>query len=231
MDSQSLLVQYMVEIFNREQAPRISKKEEPFITISRDHGCQGNTLAILLRDELSKHGCCWRIINKEIIQESAKKLDMDPLKVHEISQSDERTAMDEVLHALSTKYYKSDRKVKQTIASVVMSTAETGSVIIVGRAAVAVTRNLKKGIHLKLYAPLEWRVSSLMKRYHATREQIIKDIHRLDLVRHKLVKDYLKPNVNVDELYDLHINTSSVSHKEIVGMVIKLMEDRGLFNH
>jgi cytidylate kinase len=139
--------------------------------------------------------------------------------------------MDEVLHALSTKYYKSDRKVKQTIASVVMSTAETGSVIIVGRAAVAVTRNLKKGIHLKLYAPIEWRVSSLMKRYHATREQIIKDIHRLDLVRHKLVKDYLKPNVNVDELYDLQINTSSVSHKEIVGMVIKLMEDRGLFNH
>lgn len=228
MEGQSLLVQYMIEIFNREQAPRKGKKEEPFITISRDHGCQANTLAIMLRDQLSKRGCSWRIINKEIIQEAAKKLDMDPQKVLEISQSDDRTAMDEILHALSTKYYKSDRKVKQTIASVVKSTAEDGSVIIVGRAAVGVTRNMTNGIHIKLFAPLEWRVSSLMNRYHATREHILKDIHKLDLVRHKMLKDSLKASVNVDELYDLHINTSTLQHKEIVSMVIKLMEDRNM---
>lgn len=218
----------MVESFEQKHVPQ-QKKEEggPFITISREHGCMGNTFAIMLRDELAKMGYTWRIMNKEIIQESAKELNMDPHKVMDISQTD-RTQMDEVLHALSTRYYKSDKKIMHTISSVILSAANEGKAIIVGRGGVVTTRGMQPSIHLKLYAPIEWRLLSLMERYHAKREHMLSEITTIDHKRHKLTRDAMKGFENVDDYYDLHINCSTINLKQMVMMIIKLMEERGM---
>ncbi|MGE5318418.1 MAG: AAA family ATPase, partial [Chloroflexota bacterium] len=173
-----------------------------------------------------KKGQRWSILNKEIIMESAKVLEMDPRQVQEISESTDRTVMDEVLAALSTKYYKSDRRIRQTISSVVTSAANEGYTIIVGRGGAAITKGMQPSINIKLYAPLEWRLQSLMKRYHATREHVMKEITSIDYKRHKMVTQILKGSENSGEIYDLQINCSTVNHRQIVAMIVRLIEER-----
>lgn len=226
MYNDDLLIKYMVESFDSNQPDLISKEKGPFITISREHGCQANLLARMLRDELQKKGEKWSILNKEIIMESAKKLDMDPRKVQNVSESVDRTIMDEVLAALSAKYYKSDRRVRQTIAGVVTAAAASGNTIIVGRGGAAFTHQMHPSIHLKLYAPLEWRIQSLMARYHAKREHILKEVTNLDYKRHRLMSGAVSGLEDNPLLYDLQINCSTVSHREIVSMVLNLIEQR-----
>ncbi len=226
MYNNDLLIKYMVESFDRNQPTYVSKESGPFITISREIGCQANLLAKMLRDELKKRGRKWSILNKEIIMESAKKLDMEPRKVQTVSESVDRTMMDEVLAALSTKYYKSDRKVRQTIANVIISAAHAGNAIIVGRGGVAITQGMQPSIHIKLYAPLEWRLQSLMDRFHANREHMLKEITKIDHRRHRLIVNALKGAEDNTFLYDLQINSSTVTHKEIVSLVMGLIEER-----
>lgn len=225
-DNVNLLIKYMVESFDQSQPVQKKKESSPFITISREYGCQANLLAAMIKEELEKGGQKWSILNKEIIMESAKMLEMEPRKVKDISESTDRTLMDEVLSALSTKYYKSDRKIRQTISSVVTSAANEGHTIIVGRGGAAVTKGMHPSIHIRLFAPIEWRLQSLMKRYHATREHMMKEITSIDYKRHRMLSQILKGAENSDEIYDLHINCSTISHQQIVAMVIKLVEER-----
>lgn len=226
MYNDDLLIKYMVESFDRNQPPLEKKDIGPFITISRDYGCQANSLAKLLKEELKKRGQNWSILNKEIIKEAALKLDMEPRQVANISEDLDRSTMDQVLSALTTKYYKSDRKIRQTVASVITSAATAGHAIIVGRAGAAITHGLQPSIHIKLYAPVEWRLQSLVNRYHATREHMQKEINTIDYKRHRMTSIASKGIDNASMLYDLQINTSTINQKEMVAMIIRLMEER-----
>lgn len=226
MDNKDLLIKYMVESFDHNHPSQLKPEGKPFITISRDHGCQGNTLAILLQDELLNRGQKWNILNKEIIKESAQLLDMEPRRVKDISESVDRTLMDEVLRTLTTKYYKSDRKIRRTVSSVISSAAAEGNAIIVGRAGAALTVGVKQSIHIRLYAPVEWRIQSLMSRYHASREQLVKEINNIDLKRYKLITSVIKNADDINMLYDIQFNTSTVSQQEIVAVVLRLIEKR-----
>jgi cytidylate kinase len=220
---ENLLQKIMADSFERKQAgdSRLSGNL-PFITISREYGCQANLLATMLKKELDKSGKNWQIMNKEIIQNAARQLNLDSDVISRIAGSLERTQMDEILHALSSKFYKSDRKIRQTIASVVLNTALSGYAIIVGRGGAAIARGLHPAIHIHMIAPIEWRLNSLMTRHGLKREETYKTLTETDHKRYKLIRDNLKGTETVEHLFDLSINCSLVSHEELVETILKL---------
>jgi cytidylate kinase len=224
---ENLLLKVMAESFDRNQSG-VSQplKNLPFITISREFGCQANLLAEMLKKELDKYGISWQIMNKEIINKAAKELNIDPGIIANISTADERNQLDEVLHALSSKYYKSDRKIRQTIASVVLKTARIGHTIIVGRAGAAITRELKPAIHIHLIAPIEWRLNSMMQRYNLKREEAFKQLTDIDHKRYKLFRDNVKWAEPIEQLFDLTFNCSTITHQEMIEMIMKLIVKR-----
>jgi len=224
---ENLLQKLMAESFERKQAG-VSKSNDilPFITISREFGCQANLLATMLKEELDKGGKPWRIMNKEIIQNAAKELHMDSNIIGRIAEAFERTTIDEVLGALSSKYYKSDRKIRQTVAEVVLNTAQSGRAIIVGRGGAAVTRGIQPAIHVHLIAPIEWRLNSLMERYGLKREETLQQLTETDHKRYKLIRDSIKGIESVENLYDLTIDCHLVSHEEMVELIMKLAKHR-----
>jgi cytidylate kinase len=224
---ENMLLKVMAESFERKQAgdPRLLGNL-PFITISRDFGCRANLLATMLKEELDKSGKSWQIMNKEIIQNAARELHLDSDLISRISGSFERTQMDEIISALSSRYYKSDRKIRQTIASVVLNTAIAGHTIIVGRGSAAVTRGLHPAIHVHLIAPVEWRLNSMMLRYGLKREETYKQLTETDHKRYKLIRDNLKGTEAIEHLFDLSLNCSMISHEEIVKIIMKLAQMR-----
>lgn len=84
-----LLLKYMMERFNESEAPEPEPGPSgPVITISRQLGCSGNDIAKKLIERINAdekgRKRRWKHLNKEVIEASAKKLNLHPTRVKSI---------------------------------------------------------------------------------------------------------------------------------------------------
>jgi len=119
---ENILLKYMVERFNLEQdGIKIQQKNLPFITISREYGCPAKDVAAMIvarlnvANEKIKNFQAWTWISKDILQAASSELNIDTSRIDKIFNDEKRGTIDEILNALSDKYYQSDRKILKTI--------------------------------------------------------------------------------------------------------------------
>ena len=221
----------LINYFNRKFAklyPQTTNNEPgSFITISRETGCAANIIAENLKEKLSKQSSDWKIINKEIIDQAAGKLKVDKQRINNIINAKDRTVANEILDALSTRYYKNDKTVLKAIAEVVKHNAEEGSIIIVGRGGVAVTQTVPNGIHIKLTAPLEWRINSMVQRRGMTNEAAASFIKENDKKRTQLLEQ-LSHKKNSATSFDLIINCATFSPPQTVSLILEAINVKQL---
>lgn len=219
----------LLPYFNQRFDKSNIKKADPgpFITISRETGCNGSGIATDLVKALKSRKLNWKFINKEILEESAHKLKLDKSKIEYVFETKKKSHIDEVLAALSNRYYKSDKIVRKTITEILQHYALEGNVIIVGRAGVATTSKMAKGLHLRFVAPYDWRLSSLQKRKAFQNINASAFIKKHDLKKRKLIEDFCGKKIN-DINYDLTINCAAFSRQQIISLVIEAMEMKKL---
>jgi cytidylate kinase len=214
------LLSYFDQRFENKARPQV--KSGPFITISRQTGCNGSGIAADLVKVLKKEGKPWKFINKEILEESATKLKMDPSRIKYVFESKKRTHADDVIAALSSRYYKSDKVVRNTITKVLRHYAQVGHVIMVGRAGVATTEDMQGGMHIRLIAPYAWRVNSLKKRKSFENIAVEDFIREHDKKKKKLIEDFCGKNINEIE-FDLTINCASFNRAQLIDLIVQAM--------
>lgn len=219
------LLQYFDQRFKKKIIAK--SKPGPFITISRQTGCNGTGIAIDLVKALKARNKVWRFINKEILEESANKLGIDEFKINYVFKSQKKSHIDDVLSALSSKYYKSDRVVRKTITEVLQYFAKTGNIIIVGRAGVATTASIQNGIHLWLTAPYEWRLNSLKRRKGFENTNVAAFIKKHDLKKTKLIENFCGRNISEIQ-FDITINCASFTRQQLISLVLQAMEMKNL---
>lgn len=226
---ENILIKTLIRSFESKES-HVNKQEEPrpFITISREYGCQAELLTEMIISEIAQKGYAWQMVNKEILSHAANELKMHPEKVESVISDTNRSILDEIIDASTSKYYKSDRKIRQTISSTVNTFARQGKVIIIGRGGASITQGLSNGLHIRLVAPSSWRLESLMTRYKLSREDAFKQMTSFDHKRYKLQRDYLKGMQDLDLLFDIKFNCSKVSLSEMAKTIIQLMEIRGM---
>lgn len=127
---------------------QVNKLPGPVICISREVGCGGVAIAGLLANELDKLSFCkkWKVISKEILEESARELNMAPTKLKNLLKEGDRGMIDNILTAFSEKRYKSDKKINNTLIDLISSFANDGYCIIVGRAGHVIAREIEKSL-------------------------------------------------------------------------------------
>lgn len=194
--AENILIEYMQKRFKNldetSSKPLSEQKGKPFITISRQYGCPSKEIADHLQHLLheSSNDMGWDIINKEIIEQSAKELDLKPQRLQYVFDAKEKSVMDEVISALSTRYYKSDRRIRKTIREIIENLSSQGHVIIIGRGGVAITNDFPGSFHVRLYATERWRLREVMKKQpemseaDAYRKLRYIDKKRTDLINH-----------------------------------------------
>lgn len=219
------LLTYFDQRIEKKASPK--PKSEPFLTISRQTGCNGSGIAADLIRELKKYDKGWKFINKEILEESANKLKMEPSRIRYVFETKEKTHADDVISALSSRYYKSDKAVRKTITQVLRHYSEKGKVVIVGRAGIATTNDLPGGIHIRLVAPYDWRVSSLKRRKSFEDIPVKKFIMEHDKKKRKLIEDFCGKNIN-EILFDLTINCASFTRQQLIDLIIESMKMKKL---
>ena len=209
---------------NRFERPPLKKYEQgPFITISRQTGCNGTGIAKDIAKALKAYGQKWSFINKEVLEESARKLKIDPSKIKYVFETKRKTHFDDVISALSSRYYKSDKVVRKTITEVLRHYAQAGHVILVGRAGIATTADINRGLHIRFTAPYEWRVNNLKKRKAFESRDVGAFIKEHDLKKRKLIEDFCGKDIS-DIHFDLTLNCETFTRQQIIELVVESLK-------
>jgi cytidylate kinase len=205
----------------------------PVITISREYGCPAKVVAQKLSEVLSERKNAageknsWKWFSKEILDESAKQLQMDPSKIKYVFDYEKRGMLEEFFSSFSL-YYQSDRKIRRTIGKVIRDIAEVGHAIIVGRGGIAITRDMPNSLHINLDAPLEWRALMISERFCMTLEKAHETCLDTDKKR-KEFRDFFEGKNTDYTRPDATFDCMTLSVDEIVSTIVKMVELRKLF--
>lgn len=232
---ENILLKYMQERFNKDEiSPQISTNRLPFITISREYGCPSKEIAKLLAHKInlasaeSKQIQMWEVISKEILEEAGKELNVNTERIKKFLNMEKKNTIDEILVSLSEKYYHSDVKIKKTLSKIILDFALKGNVVIVGLGGIGVTHHIKHGFHVRLTAPIEWRIENLCdkgkcKTYDEARLLALE----MDKKRNELIKMICKKEIDVN-MFDITYNCSSFNTNNIAESIIYHMIRKGL---
>ena len=201
----------------------------PVICISREVGCGGVNIARLLAIELDKQTFCrkWKVLSKEILEESARELNMEPNKLRSYLKESDRSLFDDILTAFSEKRYKSDRKINKTVIDLIASFAIDGHCIIVGRAGHIIARDIEKSLFIKLTAPHDWRVKQIMAKSKFNVREAVDFIEKTEKERQNFIK-HIANEKNTDVEFDLSINLSRMNASEVISLIQFAAQAKGL---
>jgi cytidylate kinase len=201
----------------------------PVICISREVGCGGVNIAKLLATELDKQCVCkkWKVLSKEILEESARGLEMDPNKLRNYLKEGDRGLFDDVLSAFSEKRFKSDRKISKTLIDLELSFANDGFCIIVGRAGHIIAKNIERSLLIKLTAPPDWRIKQIMEKNNLNLREAIEFIEKTEKERENFRKHIAGDHAHTEE-FDLTINLARMKVENAISLICHASQSKGL---
>ena len=229
----NLLLEYMEARVTEKSG--IKQLHGPVITISREAGCSAGLIAGKLQhcinNKLSaaKNSHLWRTINREVVEKAARELHLDPTKISYVFRAEAKTLIDDVLEALSTKYYKSDISIRKTIVDVIRSMSDEGYSIMVGRGAVAFTKGKKESLNVMLQAPIDWRIEVIRKKHLVSEREAENFIKQTDKERALLLEHFYKKKTD-HTIYDVIFNCESFSVDQIVESIFYLADMKGILS-
>ncbi len=198
----------------------------PVITISRLTGCDGREVAAALVALLNlRHNTNkWKWIDKDIIYHAAHELKTDTNRVETYYQGKALSDMSEMIMAFSGSFV-TDSSVKKAIREVVLAIARDGYAVIIGRGGVSITRDMTNALHIRLVAPLYWRVQNVMKKKGMIIEKAEEYVLETDEKRHKMIVDFLdkKPQA-IDFLFDATLNRSNFSIDQLSALILNMYD-------
>jgi hypothetical protein len=151
------VAEYVRERGRKDTEPR---QLGPFVTISRQYGCYGYSLAARLVELLNATaapGQGWTVYGKEGLSELAEQTHL-PLDVLEQQRRREPRFIEEVFRYLSHEETPSCWELRRRIPTVIRGLAADGHAIVVGHGGACATQDLPNGLSIRLEAPQAWRI-------------------------------------------------------------------------
>lgn len=214
---------------NRWALPRTARKAGPFITISRQYGCQGFTVGLLVQEilnEQARPGQAWQVYHKEILARLAKETHLP-----EEFFAKERLAgpkwVTDFFRSLSGQHIPSGFEIRWRVTTLLRGLAISGHAIIVGQGGYWATRDLSGGLAIRLEAPYEWRVRQIASRTGMPLPQARVHLDQIERQRNYL-KQLHEFHANVKTPFDVTYDCSGWSLAQIARHVVCLARFRGL---
>jgi cytidylate kinase len=215
----------------REAHPRAAGAKpghRPFMTISRQTGAGGHTLARVVVQEMQKEDepifRGWQVFDRQLaeklMEDSKLRVSMQSLLTEEY-RSQTEDAIFTLLGGETSQY-----ALLKKLFEIIRTLAALGGVIIVGRAGMCVARGLPDGLHLRLVASEPVRVKRIMGLFHLSEQEAREMVAEQDRDRARLVRDYFHRDINDPLLYDATWNTDTASFDAIAASVIALIKHR-----
>lgn len=194
------------------------------ISIGREFGSGGRKIGELLAKELGIP--CY---DKHLIEEASN---CSGIEKEQLEKADEQT-VNRFFYTIPSKanpftgYGKPMTDTLFTIQSeLIKKYAGQSSCIIIGRCADKVLEDRKELISVFIYAPVEKRVGELMKRYNTDQEEAAYLLKQADKIRKNYYNYYTGKKWGDRSSYDLMIDSSQFSDREVAAMIRGMIEER-----
>jgi cytidylate kinase len=216
---------HMYDVAGGSKQPRL----RPFVTISRQAGAGGHTLANLLVKKLDEHPDRelfgeWEVFDQKLVAMVADDPDLR-VSVESLLGEEYRKATEDFFRQLIAATTHQDI-VMDRMFRLVRAIAEVGRSVIVGRAGSEVTRGLGPAVSVRLVAPEEHRIKRMMQLYGLTEKEAISSVDRHDSGRARLLRRHFRVNIDNPLLYDAIWNTGRVPLEDVADSIIALLHTR-----
>ncbi|MFW5770932.1 MAG: AAA family ATPase [Spirochaetota bacterium] len=212
---------------SRKKAEETPDEPRPFITISREYGCNAIRIAETLTEELNKVENLenWHFYDKDIINKIVEEHKISETIIETVDTR-RREEMNELFRNMLTDL-PPQVAVYKKLAKTIRSLSIHGRSIIVGRAGVVITRGLRFGLHLRLVAPYNYRVQEIMRlKEIRDKHEAEKLVDQKDRERHDFLTQYIKFDAGNPSSYDLTINVARLSVDEIAEIAIGALRSK-----
>ena len=186
----------------------------PFVTISRQAGAGGRTLATALVDRLNRIDAGdlpWTAWDDELVERVAREHHLPADRVAALEER-QPTWLEEALGGLAlTSNAPDEATVFRSMAITVRALAELGRVVIVGRGAVFMTGDLPGGVHLRLVAPIATRVANTAAARHLSPAAAAEWVRDKDRTRAAFYRRHWPGRALDPEAFTMTLNTAALS--------------------
>ena len=188
------------------------------VTISRQFGSGGSEIARLLAQESNLH-----YIDRQVIDEISHQLNVDVQQVTDQNEQPSDLAghileavqasnpfvsnYSSLLGQASARMLSRELAYFQLTQRVILELATQGNAVIVGRGSQFLLHNAPRTLHIYIFAPLPYRIETIMKRYDLDRSRAKQLIEQHDYEHDSYLRRYYGSDGHQPGLYHLLINT------------------------
>lgn len=217
----------MVAEWKKQQEGKISVGR-PFITVSRQYGCMALETGLRFAERLNQidaSDTAWTLYDKEIVHRIASDMKISR-RLSEVLTEGSRSKIARYMDGLLSKWPIEDEIFQKTVR-IIRSICEKGHAVVVGRGACKIAEDMPKGFHVRIVAPLAWRVDQVSSFYRLPKDEATRRIRLMDAEREAFFRRYFNEDIANSDLYDMVLNQARLSMDTIVDLVVRGMHSRG----
>ncbi len=207
-----------------QQQNEHKKTLAPCVTISRQFGCQAYDVSIGLEKKLEGPKTLpqtWLILNNDLLQKLT-----DNSGLTGVDFTNEMNPVFAPLYfyklflsIFSGKQYSKPYEIYLYLKQAIRYFASSGYCIILGRGGVLLTQDLPNCLHVRLVAPLEDRVQTIMNKYDMNETEAHRYVVKHQNERDQFIYRFNQTSLDNPNLFHLTINTSKHHIEEIVQII------------
>ena len=208
---------------------KIEKKEPgPFITVSRQYGCDGYELGDLLVKKLNERADNgkWRVFKKELLKQLAQDSGLTE-EIVEKERLSKPSLLKDFFRGMRHMGIPDGYEIRNKITIMVRTTAFEGHAVIIGQGGTAATADLDGGLSVRIEGPKEWRIARVSLREKLTRAGAVAKIEEVERQRKHLRKIYEQKNPR-EPAFNLVLDNSMFNIDQLADQIIFAMEQKKL---
>lgn len=219
-----------ISAYLREHVTNVAAKKEPgpYVTISRQWGCDGIDLCQLLVKRLNERDeeGSWKFYHKDLLRQLAEDTGLSA-DILEKERSAKPSMIKDFLRGLKRDGIPDGFEIRNQITLMVRTIAFDGHAIILGQGGTAATGDLANGLSVRVTAPKEWRIARICLREGLNKQAAMARIEEVETERERLRTFYERQNPR-DPAFNLVFDNSAFSNEQISKLILLAMEERGL---
>lgn len=219
-----------ISAYLRDHLDDFGKKEEPgpYLTISRQYGCDGQELGKLILQKLNERDpeSPWKLYYKELLKQLAEDTGLTQ-EIIEKERLSKPSLLKDFLRGMMRDGIPDGYEIRNKITLMVRTVSFEGYAIILGQGGAAATADLENGLSVRIEAPRDWRIARVSIREKIDKVAAGRRIEEIEDQRKHLRKMYEQKNPR-EPAFALVFDNSTLNKEQIADIIVMVMEQKGL---
>jgi len=196
---------------------RLAEGVQTYLAISREEGAGGSEIAQLIGRKLG-----WTVLDRNLLDRVAEQFHVSRPMLELVDETGSNWVYDVLGTWMDRKIIPAEKYVIH-LAHVVLAAARESHTVLVGRGAQFLLPR-KKGLAVRIIAPLKHRVEQIMGREKLSEANARQYIDERDRGRREFVQRFFRRDINDPHVYDLVINVERMEPDAVAAQILAALE-------